>query len=99
MLIAIAIVNVAIALLCFVLARRMAQVSRQVTQLNRDLNRWTVLLEDTLAQQTLALTANRTDLRQWQLLHLQWQLQQRRLRQTIKFLRLVWLISRRFTHP
>lgn len=95
MLIGIVIANVAIALLCFALTWRMAQFGRQVTQLNRDLNRWTVLLEQTLAQHTLTLTAQRTTLRQWQLLHLQWQLQQRRLVQTAKFLRLVWLLGRR----
>ncbi|MEM8614980.1 MAG: hypothetical protein AAGF93_23445, partial [Cyanobacteria bacterium P01_H01_bin.105] len=82
MLIAIAIVNVAIAFVCLVLTWRMAQLGRQVNQLNRDLNRWTVLLENTLVQQTLAFTEKRTDLRQWQLIHLRWQLQQRRLIQT-----------------
>ena len=95
MLLIIAIVNVAIALICLALTPRVARFGRQVTQLNRDLNRWTVLLEDTLSQQTLAFTQRRTDLRQWQLIHLQWQLQQRRLIQTAKFLQLVWLISKR----
>lgn len=95
MLIGIAIVNVAIALLCLALASRMLRVSHQVTQLNRDLNRWTVLLENTLTQQTLAFGQTRTDLRQWQLLHLQWQLQQRRLLQTAKFLKIIWLFSKR----
>ncbi len=95
MLIGIAIVNVAIALLCLALASRMLRVNHQVTQLNRDLNRWTVLLENTLTQQTLAFGQTRTDLRQWQLLHLQWQLQQRRLLQTAKFLKIIWLISNR----
>ncbi|MEO0735683.1 MAG: hypothetical protein AAFZ35_02620 [Cyanobacteria bacterium J06649_12] len=95
MLIGIAIVNVAIALLCLTLASRMLRVSHQVTQLNRDLNRWTVLLENTLTQQTLAFGQTRTDLRQWQLLHLQWQLQQRRLLQTAKFLKIIWLFSKR----
>ncbi|MEM8613976.1 MAG: hypothetical protein AAGF93_18280, partial [Cyanobacteria bacterium P01_H01_bin.105] len=60
-----------------------------------DLNRWTVLLENTLVQQTLAFTEKRTDLRQWQLIHLRWQLQQRRLIQTAKFLQLVWLMRKR----
>lgn len=95
MLIGIAIVNVAIALLCLALASRMLRVNHQVTQLNRDLNRWTVLLENTLTQQTLAFGQTRTDLRQWQLLHLQWQLQQRRLLQTAKFLKIIWLFSKR----
>lgn len=95
MLVGIVIANSAIALLCFALTWRMAQVGRQVNQLNRDLNRWTVLLEQTLAQQTLTLTKQRTQLHQWHLLHLQWQLQQRRLIQTAKFLRLVWLIMGR----
>ncbi|MEO0431576.1 MAG: hypothetical protein AAF151_07750 [Cyanobacteria bacterium J06656_5] len=95
MLIGIAIVNVAIALLCLALASRMLRVGHQVTQLNRDLNRWTVLLENTLTQQTLAFGQTRTDLRQWQLLHLQWQLQQRRLLQTAKFLKIIWLFSKR----
>lgn len=95
MLIAIAIVNVAIAFVCLVLTWRMAQLGRQVNQLNRDLNRWTVLLENTLVQQTLAFTEKRTDLRQWQLIHLRWQLQQRRLIQTAKFLQLVWLMRKR----
>ena len=88
-------VNIAIALLCLGLTWRMAQLGRQFAQLNRDLNRWTVLLEDTLAQQTLTFTQKRTDLRQWQLIHLQWQLQQRRVIQTAKFLQLVWLINQR----
>ena len=95
MLIGIAIVNVAIALLCLALIPRVVRFGRQVTQLNRDLNRWTVLLENTLTQQTLALTARRTDLRQWQLTHLRWQLQQRRLVQTAKFLRIIWLMRKR----
>ncbi|MEM7064508.1 MAG: hypothetical protein AAF572_15265 [Cyanobacteria bacterium P01_B01_bin.77] len=92
MLIGIVIANVAISLLCFILTWRIAQISRQVTQLNRDLNRWAVLLEQTLAQHTLTLTEQRTHLHQWQLLHLRWQLQQRRLLQIAKFLRLVWRI-------
>ncbi len=95
MLTVIAVVNVAIALLCFILSWHVAKFGHQVTQLSRDLNRWTVLLEDTLTQQTLTLTKRRTDLRQWQLIHLQWQLQQQRLNQTAKFLRIVWLISKR----
>ena len=95
MLTAIAIFNVAIALLCLVLTSYVARYNRQVIQLNRDLNRWTVLLENTLTQQTLALTARRTDLRQWQLTHLRWQLQQRRLVQTAKFLRIIWLMRKR----
>ena len=96
MLTIIVVVNVAIALLCLGLSWRIARFNRQVIQLNRDLNRWTVLLESTLAQQTLAFTETRTDLRQWQLIHLQWRLQQRRLMQTVKFLRLLWLLSRRW---
>ncbi|ESA34487.1 hypothetical protein N836_16460 [Leptolyngbya sp. Heron Island J] len=95
MLTVIAIANVAIALFCFMLSWRVAKFGHQITQLNRDLKHWTVLLENTLIQQTLAFTERRTDLRQWQLIHLQWQLQQRRLTQTAKFLRLVWLISKR----
>ena len=95
MLTAIAIFNVAIALLCLVLTSYVARYNRQVIQLNRDLNRWTVLLENTLTQQTLALTARRTDLRQWQLTHLRWQLQQRRLVHTAKFLRIIWLMRKR----
>ena len=95
MLTAIAIFNVAIALLCLVLTSYVARYNRQVIQLNRDLNRWTVLLENSLTQQTLALTARRTDLRQWQLTHLRWQLQQRRLVQTAKFLRIIWLMRKR----
>ena len=97
MLTAIAIANVAIALLCFVLTGHVARYNRQVIQLNRDLNRWTVLLENTLTQQTLAFTARRTDLRQWQLTHLQWQLQQRRLLQTAKFLQLIWRMRKRWS--
>ncbi|MGD1949291.1 MAG: hypothetical protein ACFB14_06555 [Leptolyngbyaceae cyanobacterium] len=95
MLTTIALANVASALLCLALIPRVVRFGRQVTQLNRDLNRWTVLLENTLSQQTLAFTQRRTDLRQWQLIHLQWQLQQRQLMQTAKFLQLVWLISKR----
>ena len=95
MLITIAIVNVAISLVCLVLTWRMVRLGRQVNQLNRDLNRWTVLLESTLAQQTLALTEQRTDLRQWQLLHLKWQLQQRRIVQVAKLLRLMSRFARR----
>ena len=95
MLTAIAIFNVAIALLCLVLTSYVARYNRQVIQLNRDLNRWTVLLENSLTQHTLALTARRTDLRQWQLTHLRWQLQQRRLVQTAKFLRIIWLMRKR----
>ncbi|MEL6334314.1 MAG: hypothetical protein AAFQ76_17200 [Cyanobacteria bacterium J06626_26] len=95
MLIGIAIANVAIALLCLVLASRMIRVNRQVTQLNRDLNRWTVLLENTLTQQALTLSQTRTDMRQWQLLYLQWRLQQRRLLQTAKFLKIIWRFSKR----
>ncbi|MBT9316503.1 hypothetical protein [Leptothoe spongobia] len=95
MLIAIATVNVAIAILCLMLTWRILRFRRQVTQLNRDLNRWTVLLEETLTQQTLALTEKRTDLRQWQLIHLKWQLQQRRIIQIAKLLRLISLFSRR----
>ena len=89
MLTAIAIANVAIALLCFVLTGHVARYNRQVIQLTRDLNRWTVLLEH-------AFTARRTDLRQWQLTHLQWQLQQRRLLQTAKFLQLIWRMRKRW---
>ena len=95
MLITIAIVNVAISLVCLVLTWRMVRLGRQVNQLNRDLNRWTVLLESTLAQQTLALTEQRTDLRQWPLLHLKWQLQQRRIVQVAKLLRLMSRFARR----
>ena len=95
MLTAVVIANFAIALLCLVLAWRMVGVNRQITQLNRDLNRWSILLEDTLAQQALALTEKRADLRQWQLIHLKWQLQQRRLLQVAKVLRLISLVSRR----
>ncbi|EKU97278.1 hypothetical protein Lepto7375DRAFT_6456 [Leptolyngbya sp. PCC 7375] len=95
MLIVIAIANVAIAILCLVLTWHVVRFGRQVAQLNRNLQRWTVLLEDNLAQQTLAFTVQRTNLRQWQLIHLQWQLQQRRLIQTAKFLQRVWLISQR----
>ena len=95
MLILIALGNVAIALLCVALTPRVVRFGRQVTQLNRDLNRWTVLLEDTLSQQTLNFTQQRAELRQWQLIHLQWQLQQRQLVQAAKFLQLVWLISKR----
>ncbi|MEM1238885.1 MAG: hypothetical protein AAGI45_03500 [Cyanobacteria bacterium P01_H01_bin.26] len=97
MLTAIVIANVAIALLCFVLTGHVARYHRQVIQLNRDLNRWTVLLENTLTQQTLAFTVRRTDLRQWQLTHLQWQLQQRRLLQTAKFLQLIWRMRKRWS--
>ena len=90
----IAAANFAIALLCLILARRMVQVNRQITQLNRDLNRWSVLLEDTLSQQALTLTETRTDLRQWQLISLKWQLQQRRIAQVARVLRLMALFSR-----
>ncbi|MBX2863174.1 MAG: hypothetical protein KTR27_06425 [Leptolyngbyaceae cyanobacterium MAG.088] len=95
MLTAIAITNVAIACICIVLSWRVARFGRQVNRLSRNLNHWTVLLEDTLAQHNLALTERRTNLHQWQLTYLQWQLQQRQLIQTAKFLQLVWLISRR----
>ncbi|MDV3353175.1 hypothetical protein QGP82_31165 [Leptothoe sp. LEGE 181152] len=95
MLIVIAIANVAISILCLVLTWHVARFGHQVAQLNRNLQRWTVLLEDNLAQQTLAFTVQRTNLRQWQLIHLKWQLQQRRLIQTAKFLQRVWLISQR----
>lgn len=95
MLAVIVIVNVAIALLCLVLARRILRLNRQITQLNRDLNRWTILLEDSLAQQALALTQKRTDLHQWQLIHLKWQLQQRRILQVAKFLQLLSRLTRR----
>lgn len=95
MVIALVTVNFAIALLCFVSVSYITGFNRQINQLNRDLNRWTVLLENTLTQQTLALTQTRTDLRQCQLIHLQWQLQRRRLVQIAKFLHLVWFISKR----
>ena len=95
MLIFIVIVNIAIALLCFGLAQRVIRFNRQVHQLNRDLNRWTVLLEDTLAQQTLALVQKRTDLRQWQLIHLKWQLQQRRIFQMAKLLKIMTIFAQR----
>ena len=95
MLTALAIVNCAIALLCLALAWRIVGFNRQVTQLNRDLNRWTVLLEDTLAQQTLTLSQKRIDLRQWHLIHLKWQLQQRRVVQIAKLLKLLSLFMRR----
>ncbi len=95
MLIGIAIANVAIALLCLILAARMRRLNHQVIQLNRDLNRWTVLLENTLPRQALTLTQKRTDLQRWQLNHLQWQLQQRRIAQIAKFLKLMVLFSRR----
>ena len=95
MLTVLALVNCAIALLCLVLAWRVMGFNRQVTQLNRDLNRWTVLLEDTLAQQTLAFTQKRADLRQWQLIHLKWQLQQRRMVQVAKLLKLMSLFMGR----
>lgn len=95
MLTIIAVANVAIAFLCFILSWHIAKFGQRLTQLSRDLNRWTVVLENTLTQQTLAFTERRTDLRQWQLVHLQWQLQQRRLIQTVKFLQVVWLISKR----
>ena len=95
MLIALTIANCAIALLCLALAWRMVGFNRHVTQLNRDLNRWTVLLERALAQQTLALTGGRANLHQWQFFYLQWQLQARRLLQTAKFLKFLLLISRR----
>ncbi|MEM9264791.1 MAG: hypothetical protein AAGA46_04640 [Cyanobacteria bacterium P01_F01_bin.13] len=91
----IAIVNVAIAFLCLALAGRISQFNRQITQLNRDLNRWTVVLEDVLTQQTLALTQKRTDIHQWQLIQLKWQLQQRRIVQIAKFLKLISLFTRR----
>ncbi len=95
MLAVIVIVNVAIAMLCLVLARHVLRLNRHIIQLNRDLNRWTILLEDSLAQQALALTQKRTDLRQWQLIHLKWQLQQRRILQVAKFLRLLSRLTRR----
>ncbi len=94
MLTVIAIANFAIAVLCIALSWRVARFGRQVAQLNRNLKRWTVLLEDTLAQHTLTLTKRRTRIHQWQLIHLQWQLHQRRLTQVAKFLRIVWLISK-----
>lgn len=95
MLITLAIANCAIALFCLALAWRMVGFNRQVIQLNRDLNRWTVLLEDTLAQQTLAFTQSRIDLRQWHLIHLKWQLQQRRIVQIAKLLKLMAFFARR----
>ncbi|NEQ49485.1 MAG: hypothetical protein F6K11_05030 [Leptolyngbya sp. SIO3F4] len=93
MITAIAITNIAIALICLALARHVTRFSRQVIQLNRDLNRWTVLLEETLANQTLVFTQKRTDLRKWQLIHLQWQLQQRRIMQVAKLIKLVSLFA------
>lgn len=95
MLTAIAIANVAIALLCLVLAQRVLRFNRQVIQLNRDLNRWTVLLENALAQQTLALTSGRANLYQWHFFYLQWQLQARRLIQTARFLNFLLILNRR----
>ncbi|MEM7795070.1 MAG: hypothetical protein AAF579_11560 [Cyanobacteria bacterium P01_C01_bin.118] len=95
MFIALAIVNCAIALLCLALAWRVAGFNRQVTQLNRDLNRWTVLLEDALAQQTLTFSQKRIDLRQWHLVHLKWQIQQRRIVQIAKLLKLLSLFMGR----
>lgn len=95
MAIAIAIVNVAIAILCLLLARRVVIWQRHLTQLNRDLTRWTIQAERDLPAQALAFTQQRTQLRQWQFSNLKWQLQQRQLLQTAKFLKLVWLISRR----
>ena len=95
MLTVIATANIAIALFCFMLSWQVAKFGHRILQLNRDLHHWTVLLENTLTQQTLAFSERRAQLRQGQLLHLQWQLQQQRLTQTAKFLRLIWLISQR----
>ena len=95
MLTVVAIANVAIALLCLLLARRVLRLNHQVIQLNRDLNRWTVLLENALAQQTLAFTSRRASLHQWQFFYLQWQLQARRLLQTAKFLNFLLIVNRR----
>lgn len=95
MLIVIAIANVAIASLCLVLTWRVARLGRQLTQLNRELQRWTVLLENALVQQTLALGEKRAELYQWQLTYLQGQLYQRRLAQAVKFLQLVGVIYKR----
>ncbi|MEM6252471.1 MAG: hypothetical protein AAF821_06065 [Cyanobacteria bacterium P01_D01_bin.156] len=95
MLIALTVFNVAIALLCFLLSWRIIGWQRQIIQLNRDLNRWMVFLEGTLTEQALNLTQQRTQLRLWQLNHLQWQLQQRQLIQLVKFLKLLWFISKR----
>ena len=95
MLIVLAVANVAIALLCLRLAWWMTKVHRQVTQLNRDLHRWTIGLERGLGDQTLAWTQHRAQLRQWQLGHLQWQLQQRKMIQLAKLLQLLWFIRQR----
>ncbi|MBT9310603.1 hypothetical protein [Leptothoe kymatousa] len=95
MAIALAIVNVAIAIACLLLARRVVTWHRHITQLTRDFNRWTILAESALPEQALAFTQHRTQLRQWQLIHLKWQLQQRQLVQTAKVLKLAWFMSRR----
>ncbi|MEO0868577.1 MAG: hypothetical protein AAFY17_09030 [Cyanobacteria bacterium J06642_11] len=94
MLIALAVLNVAIALLCLVLAGRVLRLHRQLRQLNHDLTQWAIAVERTLVDQTLTFTQRRAQLRQWQLTHLRWQLQQRQLVQVAKLLRLVWLMRR-----
>ena len=95
MVIALAVVNVAIAILCLLLARRVVTWHRHITQLTRDFNRWTMLAETALPEQTLAFTQHRSQLRQWQLIHLKWRLQQRQLVQMTKVLQLAWFLSRR----
>lgn len=92
MLIALASLNVAIALLCFLLSWWVMGIYRQVTQLNRDLSRWLTFAATDLTNYPLALTYQRTQLRQWQLGHLKWQLQQRRLGQLTKILQLIWFM-------
>ncbi|MEM9806717.1 MAG: hypothetical protein AAF959_15705 [Cyanobacteria bacterium P01_D01_bin.56] len=98
MVVGVAIFNVAIALLCLMLSWRVMRFQRQLTQLNHILSHWTGLAESSLPEHTLAFTQHRAQLRQWQLTHLKWQLQQRQLVQIAKFLQLVWLVRRRGWH-
>lgn len=89
--------NFAIALLCWYLVWQISKIKHRVEQLNADLEQSHIQWEQSLRDQTLALTHGRSRLRQWQLYQLRWRLLQRQLMQLLK---LAWQLRQlqRFYH-